>query len=57
MAKWRTIQPAHKSDKITVQQAMKAWRKVEGKNQGKVAKSVSKHDASGRGHVAADRHR
>lgn len=29
MARWRTIQPAHESDKITVEEAMEAWRKVE----------------------------
>ena len=51
----RTIQPAHKSDKITVQQAMKAWRKVEGKNGGKgPVNPVSKSDPSARGKVAAD---
>ena len=56
MAKWRTIQPAHKSDNITVQQAMKAWRKVEGKAAGKTAATaVSKHDSSTRGKVVADR--
>ncbi|MBW3570452.1 MAG: hypothetical protein KY467_05040 [Gemmatimonadetes bacterium] len=54
--KWRTIQPAHKSDKITVKQAMKAWRTVEGKNGSKgAAMSTSKQEASRRGEAVAVR--
>jgi hypothetical protein len=29
--KWRTIQPPHPSEKFTLEEAMEAWRKVEGK--------------------------
>jgi hypothetical protein len=29
MAKWRTIQPPHQSEKFTLEEAIEAWRKVE----------------------------
>jgi hypothetical protein len=29
--KWRTIQPPHPSENITLEEAMEAWRRVEGK--------------------------
>jgi hypothetical protein len=44
MAQFREVQRAHKSDKITVAQAMKAWRKVEQEN----AASPSRSTATGR---------
>lgn len=50
----RTIQPAHKSDRITVQQAMKAWRKVEGKNGSKAPATSTPKGDSTRGKGAAD---
>jgi hypothetical protein len=29
--RWRAIQPPHPSENITLEEAMEAWRKVEGK--------------------------
>jgi hypothetical protein len=29
--KWRTIQPPHPSENITLEEAMEAWRRVEAK--------------------------
>ena len=29
MAKWRTVQPPHQSEKFTLEEAIEAWRKVE----------------------------
>jgi hypothetical protein len=31
MAQWRTIQPPHPSERITLEQAIAAWRIVEGR--------------------------
>lgn len=65
MPKWRTIQPAHESDRITVKQAMELWRKVEAgtmnavrrpRSVSKPAKALSKTDSSARAKVAADHH-
>jgi hypothetical protein len=47
MQRLREIQPAHKSDKITVAQAKKAWLKVERENE-KPARG-KEHSGSGRG--------
>lgn len=54
--KLRTIQPAHHSDRITVEEAMAAWRKVEGKtaartNKGSVRR-VANGGSSGRAKIA-----
>jgi hypothetical protein len=63
--KLRTIQPAHESDKFTVEQAMAAWRKVEGKSSDAAvrrprsrkapASSISTPASPTRAKVAADR--
>ncbi|HEX5872834.1 MAG TPA: hypothetical protein VFY65_20525 [Longimicrobium sp.] len=63
MAKWRTIQPAHESDKITVEEAMAAWERVQERARrpsrsggGKVSKGtvVSRPAEPAREKVAAD---
>jgi hypothetical protein len=63
--KWRTIQPAHESDKFTVEEAMEAWRKVEERaKQSRRSRtgaghpketSIPKASSPARSKVAADR--
>ena len=62
----RTIQPPHRSDKFTLAQAQKAWRKVERemqaereakKAQGRRPAAVVRPPSRAEGHIAADRER
>lgn len=62
----RTVQPAHKSEKITVSQASKAWKKVEAgkslstgrsKTQSRVLNPAVRDRTSSHTKVAADRSR
>lgn len=66
MAKWRTIQPPHQSEKFTLEEARAAWRKVEAemaaeraaRGRGRSAsraRVVAKAPAGGRARLAADR--
>jgi hypothetical protein len=66
MAKWRTIQPPHQSEKFTLEEAIEAWRRVEARaaakqqRRGKSAAghlketAVSKPSPPARARVAAD---
>jgi hypothetical protein len=40
--KWRTLQPPHPSERITLEEAIEAWRKVEARAAERAAKSRSR---------------
>lgn len=60
--KLRTIQPAHVSEKFTVEEAMAAWRKVEAEaaarpKRARGARVVTPATSGDRAEIAADRER